>query len=235
MKNNLSFNFDVHSKKKYMHYWIKDYLLTTYRVAQKLKFNFKGKTVVDIGLGRGRPLALYKALGVKKVIGFDLSKNETVYAHKQAKRLKINTKIIIDTMNNEKLKKITSNSCEVVAIMDLLFCLPDNVKDTVIIQAKRILKPKGIMIVVDMQRHTLMSLTSALSFKEWTFLSHKEFIKKMRPFKLLEDEQSNYFYFANILSDLLIGMFGPGVLPPLNKLCKKIGINGSTRTYIFTK
>jgi len=235
MKTDPSFSFDVHSKQKYMYHWIKNYLLTTHKLIISNGLELKGKTLVDIGIGRGRPLAIYKALGIKKVIGFDLDESEAKYARQQAKRLKIQLKLVIDDFDNSKLKKIPSNSCEVVAFMDLLFFIPEKAKNTVIKEAKRILKPDGTLLVVELQKPTLMSFISFLSFKNWEFLSHDEFMKKIKPLKLIAQEESNYFYGINAIVNIFIAVFGAGIIVPLNNICRKIGINGSTRTYIFKK
>lgn len=237
MKKNskIPFDFDVHSKQKYMHYWVKDYMTATYNLITKKGIVFKNKTLLDIGVGRGRALPVYKVLGITKITGIDVDKSEADYALIQAKRLKMRPTIVVDSSNNKKLKSIPDNSYDFVAFMDLLFCLPDHLKNRVIHEAKRIVKPGGIIIAVDMPRPTLMSLTSALSFKPWRFLSHDELLKKMHPCVRMADTQSNYFYCANFIGDILIQVMGPGILPTLNRFFKKMGILGSTRTYLFMK
>lgn len=236
MARGLNFDFDIHPKTKYMYFWIKDYMLATYELAHKMPFSFKGKIVHDIGVGRGRTFTIYKALGLKKIVGIDVDEKETRYAVKQAKRLHLDLKLIIDTLSNLKLQKIPSNSCEVVTLMNILFCLPSNQSRLRIIkEAKRIIKPRGVLIVMDMQKPSLMWLISRLARKDWKFRSYNELLNLMKPLKLIAYKPSNYFYFINSLVDLIGKLFGPKIFQSLNNVSRLLRVPGSTRTFIFTK
>lgn len=236
MEKVLKFDFDIHPKNGYMYFWIKDYMIATYKAASRTGFNFKNKTIYDVGVGRGRTFSIYKKLGIEKVLGFDVDKGETKFAKAQAKKLKLDLKLILDSEDNKKLQKVPSNSCELVALMNILFCLPNNQSRMRIIkEVKRILKKGGLLVVMDMQKPSLMSLVSFLAFKNWKFRSHTELLKMMKPLRLISYETSNHFYFVNFFADILGKIFGPNIFEHLNDLFRYLHVPASTKTFIFTK
>lgn len=238
MKNDeKAYDFDAHTRNTYMYFWIREYMDATYQACKNSGYNFKGKTVYDIGIGRGRSLAMFKTLKIVKVIGFDIRKSELAYAKKQIKRMNLDVKLVLDTPNNAILKKVPTSSCEIVTLMNIIFCLPnDEVRNTVISEAKRILKPGGILIVLDMQKPSLMWLMSRITFKhEWRFLTRNQFMKVMKPLKLIAYKESNYLYFINIIMNLLGSIFTPKVYVVTNNFCKALRIPPSTRSFVFKK
>jgi ubiquinone/menaquinone biosynthesis C-methylase UbiE len=229
------YDFDIHKPLSFMYYFTKQYMDQTYRVLLPMK-SLKGKTLWDIGIGRGRSLTLFKALGIQKVVGFDVNESETQYADEQSKRLELDVQVIIDSAHNEKLKKIPDNSCDAVSLMNILFCAQDNIaRKTLVDEVKRILKIDGILIVVDMQKYSLMWLFSFLSRKPWKFGNQNELIELMAPLLLISSADSNHFYFINSFVDILSKWIGHNICFKLNSLFKALRIPPSTRTFVFTK
>lgn len=236
MARNFNFDFDIHKKNSYMYFWTREYMIATYEAAYETAFNFKGKTILDVGVGRGRTFAIYKTLGIKDIVGIDVEKKEVKYSPKQAKRLNLNLKIVLDSPNNTKLQKIPSKSYEVIALMNILFCLPDNEsRSRIINEVKRILKPRGILIVLDMQKPSLMWLISTMAEKSWKFRSHGELVGMLKPLRLISYKPSNHFYSINVIANAAGKLLGPKVFYKLENLFRFLRIPGSTRSFIFTK
>jgi len=234
----INFDFDINNGK-YMYYWVKDYMLCTLEVVQKLDLKLNGKEIYDIGIGRGRALPLYKTWGIKKVIGIDINKNETRFALRKAKKLGINLKIIIDSEDNFKLKKIPCQSIEVVALMNILQMLSSNSQKTIAIEIKRILKQGGIAIIVDIQKPSLMWFFSLIAGRKMNYLSYKEFMRLFSGLTLVGYGESNYFYGVNKIMDFFLKITGKSffefILNKLNLLCKLIGIPATAKIFIFQK
>lgn len=230
------YDFDIHKPLSFMYYFTKQYMDQTYKALLSTGKSLEGKTIWDIGIGRGRSLALFKALGIQKVIGFDINESETQFADAQSKRLGLDVQVVIDSVHNEKLKQIPDNSCDAVSLMNILFCAQDNMaRKTLVGEVKRILKSGGILIVVDMQKYSLMWLSSFLSGKPWKFRNHDELIELMAPLPLISSTASNHFYFINSFVDILNKWLGHNICYKLNSLFKALRIPPSTRTFVFTK
>jgi SAM-dependent methyltransferase len=230
------YDFDVHPPLSFMHYFTEQYMDATYQAVTSSGLHLEGKTLYDIGIGRGRSLAIFKALGVQKVVGFDVSKAETQFVQTQATRLGLDVAVVIDSWENDQLQAIPSNSVEVIAMMNILFCVRDErTRVTLITEVKRILKPGAMLIVVDMLRPSLMSFFSFLSSKPWTFRQQKELLKLMSPLSLLAFAPSNHFYSINRLMDIINTALHYNVCYRLNHFFKILHVPPSTATFVFTK
>lgn len=230
-----NYDFDVHPPLSFMHYFTEQYMDETYRAVVSSGVDVRGKTIYDIGMGRGRSLAIFQSLGIAKVIGFEVRPEEAQYAKRQAERLGVELETVLDSFDNDELKKVPSGSVELLAVMNIFFCLDDRTRSTIIEEVKRILKPGGTMIVLDMQGPSSMSILSWLSRKPWKFFTYREFLKRMQPLRLLTYRTSNHFYFANKPMDFINKLCGFNVCYPLDRMARKLHIPSSTRTYIFTK
>lgn len=231
-----SYDFDIHQPNSFMYYFTRQYMDETCKLLKSLELDLKDKIVYDIGIGRGRSLALFKALGVKKVVGFDVNDKEADYARKQIKRLRMDVKIVLDDFDNSKLKSVKSNSCEVIGLMNILFCVPnDQVRRTLISETKRILKPGGVLIVVDMQKPSLMWLFSLIFHREWKFRSYGELLQLMKPLSLIGYAPSNHFYFVNGPVNLVNRLLAVNICYALNAIFKFLRVPASTRTFVFKK
>ncbi|OGK18268.1 hypothetical protein A3G67_03155 [Candidatus Roizmanbacteria bacterium RIFCSPLOWO2_12_FULL_40_12] len=236
MARNFNFDFDIHKKNSYMYFWTQEYMIATYEAAYMTAFNFKGKTILDVGVGRGRTFEIYKALGIKDVVGIDVERKEVKYTPKQARKVGLNLKLVLDSPSNIGLQKIPDKSYEVIALMNILFCLPDDEsRFRIINEVKRILKPRGVLIVLDMQRPSLMWLISTMFWKNWKFRSKKELIEMFKPLRLISYKPSNHFYSINIIADAVGKLFGPKVFYKLESLFRFLRIPGSTRSFVFKK
>lgn len=232
----IAYDFDVHSVNSFMYVWTKNYMDATYIAAKESGINFKNKTLLDIGIGRGRSLVVFKKLGIKKVVGIEVTDSEAAFAKKQAKRVSLPLQLIIDNTDNSKLKKIPSNSIEVIGLMNILFCLPnDKSRQTIIKEVKRLLKPHGALIVLDMQKPSLMWFFSKITLKKWKFRSDEEVIRLFSPLKLVISKPSNFFYFINKLVDIVSSIVGDGFVYYFDRVFRFLHIPPSTKTFIFTK
>ncbi len=231
----LKYDFDVHSPLSFMHYFTEQYMNETYRAVISSGVDVRGKTIYDVGMGRGRSLTIFQSLGIAKVIGFEVRPEEAHYAKQQAERLGVDLEIVLDSFTNDELKKVPSGSVELVSVMNIFFFLDDITRQTIIEEVKRILKPGGTMIVLDMQGPSSISILSRLSRKPWKFFTYRGFLKCMQPLKVLTYRTSNHFYFANKPMDFINKLFGFNVCYGLDRIARVLHIPSSTRTYILTK
>lgn len=231
----LNYDFDVHQSSSYYYYFVKQYLDTTWRVLHNLPINYKSKIVYDIGIGRGRGLVLYKKLGIKKIIGIDIERDETDYAIKKANILNLELTIKISDSNNLVLSKIKDETADIVILMYILCFVPKSTLLTIIHHAKRIVKPGGIIVVVDMPKPSLMWFFNTITLKHRNFLTKKQWQTIFRPLTLISQDSSNFFYFLNTPASLLGKLFGEKIYNLLDRTAKQLGFTASTITFIFQK
>ncbi|MFH0814995.1 MAG: class I SAM-dependent methyltransferase [Candidatus Falkowbacteria bacterium] len=218
-----------------MYYFTKQYMEQTRRTILSCGKNIGGLTLYDIGIGRGRALQMFKHLGIQNVIGFEISMEEVKFAENQAARLNMNLTVVADSADNMELKKIANDSCRLVTMMNVLFCVNDKVKSTMIGQAKRILCAGGILIVLDMQRPSLLSFFSLLSGKPWRFFGEKEFLRLMEPLRPIAIAESNHFYFENRTMTFINKFLRFNICYALDAIARFFKIPGATKTFIFIK
>ncbi len=239
MVNNVDFDFDVNARNGYLYLWIRNYMMLVNDTVARLNFNFKNKTLLDIGIGRGRAMPLYKQWGIRKVVGLDIDKNGRSYVYKQAKRLKMNIEMVIDDEKNTRLKKIPANSYDAISLINVLHMLDSSSQPLLLSEIKRILKPQGIVIILNMEKPSLFWLSRLIARRDRDFIPGRQLIALMKPFKLLSTGQSNYFYCINKIYDSFIKILGDRkgrkLLENLDNICKLLGIPGSTQVFIFTK
>lgn len=231
----LSFDLDVHNPKSFLHYFLKTYLQSTYDSLSKSNVTLSGKTILDIGIGRGRALSIFKKLKVKKVIGIDINSKETIYAKEKANELNLALEIILDKNDNSYLNSIEDESYEIISIMYTLFCLPsDTIRENIINQVKRILKPKGFLILMDSQKYSMISYLNGI-INTRKFVTKEEMLSNFKPLKLISWEECDYFYFFNKPMDFIGQIFGSKIYKLLDNLSRKIKLPGSMIIAIFKK
>lgn len=229
------YDFDVVPKWSFLHHWVSDYMASTLRAIEESGISLEGSTLYDIGLGRGRSLSLFKALSVKRVIGLDVNADVIGYARGQSDRVKLDLEIIIDDSKNTYLKSIPSDSCDAVSLMNILYAFGAESRKTVLLEAKRIVKPGGAVIIADACKPSLMWLFNSLSLMGRVFSTEEELRGVLNPLELLVVEPSNYFYFFNKPADVLGKIFGPAIFTKLNRLMKLLGVPPSTKSFVFRK
>ena len=230
----LVIDIDTHQEGDFLFYFITNYLYMTYEVLKELDYDFIGKTVLDIGVGHGRGLSLYERLGVKKVMGIDVSREETDYAVTKAERLGIKLEVVVDTADNQYLRSLPDESFEIISVMYTLFCLPqDYMRVNIIREVKRILKPGGTLIIMDAQRYSMIHFLNRVCMsKRRRFLTHRELLKPLEP---VAKGRSGYFYFLNTPANWLAKCFGSGIYSLLDKLMKSLRVPASMVTLVFRK
>lgn len=237
-KNNevsIPYDFDIHSKKSFYRFFVQSYFNAIERALIRANITFKNKTIVNIGIGRGRELPLLKKYGAQKVVGVDINRKEIEYAEKKAKKFNIEFESIVDTPDNKKLAKIKDRSIDVVTLIYILNFIPVSSINALINHAKRILKPKGILIIKPVTSPSLMSLVDMIIFRNRTFYTRAEWHKKLQPLAIIQEDCDNYFFFPIAFMDILGKYLGTGIYAALNELAKKIGIPPSSRVFICQK
>lgn len=231
----INYDFDVLGKDSFIYHWVKEYMDATYRAIKRCGVDLRRKTLYDIGVGRGRGLALFKALGVKKVVGIDINASESHYAKARQERLGIDLELITDDVQNSYLSGLPNDSCEIVSAMNILFILPPDVRAVILREAKRIVRPGGVLIIMDGCRPSLMWFFNTLSRMGRIFSTEEELKKLLFPLKLIATEPSNYSYFFNRPMDLLGKVFGADVYRRMDQLVHTLHVPPSTRTFVFRK
>lgn len=229
------YDFDIVNKESFMYQWVQNYMEATDEAVRRSGVGLAGKTLYDLGVGRGRSLALFKAWGVKKVIGLDVDRNEVEYARKQGERLQYPLEVVVDSPRNDYLKGLPSESCESVTIMNALNFMPKDVRASVISEAKRILKPGGLLIVADATRPSLMWFFNSVSLMPRIFSSRSELEARLYPLRLIATCGSNYFYFFNKIADIPGKIFGVKAYRWLNAVFKAVGVPPSTQSFVFIR
>jgi len=105
-------------------------------------------TAADFGCGSGGwTIPLAKILQKGKVLAVDIQEEPLSALESQMKLQGVSNiqKIVADV--EEKIPEIKDGSCDLVLMTDLLFQIDD--KEKVFSEAKRILKPKGKILVVE--------------------------------------------------------------------------------------
>lgn len=104
---------------------------------------------VDFGSGSGGwAIPLAQELEDGKVIAIDILEEPLSALKAKLKRRKIdNVEIIKSNVEVLHGSKLLSGSCDLVLMTNLLFQIED--KETVLIEAKRVLKEKGRILIVD--------------------------------------------------------------------------------------
>lgn len=218
-----------------MYQWVQNYMEATDEAVHESGVSLGGRTIYDLGVGRGRSLALFKALGARKVVGLDTDGSAVEYARKQGERLQYPLEVVVDNPRNDRLKGLPSESCDNVTIMNALNFMPKDVRASVISEAKRILKPGGLLIVADATWPSLMWFFNGVSLMPRIFSSRYELEARLYPLRLMATCGSNYFYFFNKIADIPGIIFGSKVYRWLNTVFKAMGVPPSTQSFVFIK
>lgn len=230
-----SYDFDVLREKSFIYHWVKVYMDATYKTIQRSGCDLRGVTLYDIGIGRGRSLAVFKALGVEKIVGIDINAKEVEYALKQKDRLHCDLEIIIDNREGYYLKSVPSDSCTIVSIMNTLNFLTKEVREATLTEAKRILIPGGYLIITDATKPSLMWFFNSLARMPRIFSTSRELKQSLYPLRLLESSGSNFLYFINKPMDQLGKVFGQDIYRKMNRLLQTLNVPPSTKTFVFRK
>ncbi len=235
-----AYDFDINTKDTYLYLWILRYMNLIADTVKKSGISTKNKSLLDIGIGRGRVMALYKHWNIKKIIGLDIDKNDAILAKKQAARLGMRFTSIIDNANNQKLKQIPDESFDIISVINTLHMVNKNTKKTIITELKRILKPGGTLIIMNLHKPSLFWLATILTRRQnQEFISDKKLLSLLQPLNIVATSQTNYFYIINSLYDHIRIIFGQGISERfvilMENLCRTLHIPGSATVFIFTR
>ncbi len=236
----MDFDFDANARNSYLYLWIRNYMMLVNDTVARLNLNFKNKTLLDIGIGRGRAIALYKRWNIKKIIGLDIDKNDALLAKKQAAKLAVDFTSIIDDANNQQLKRIPDKSFDIISVINTLHMVNKNTKKTIATELKRILKPDGVLIIMNLHKPSLFWLATILTQRQnQEFISDKKLLSLLQPLNIVATSQTNYFYIINSLYDHIRIIFGQGISERfvilMENLCRTLHIPGSATVFIFTR
>ena len=126
-----------------------------------LPHSLAGKKVLDIGWGTGRISLTLAKLGAD-VTSLDLSAAMLKHLKLEARKRKVASRIITINSSADKLP-LNDNLFDIVTCFGLLEHLPSPVRRKTIIEAFRVLKPKGMMLaVVNNSRSVFLNNTNAM-------------------------------------------------------------------------
>ena len=193
-----------------------------------------------MGIGRGRAMPLYKQWGIKKVVGLDIDKNDALLAKKQAAKLAVDFTSIIDDANNQQLKRVPDKSFDIISVINTLHMVNKNTKKAIATELKRILKPDGVLIIMNLHKPSLFWMATILTQrKNQEFISDDELFLLLKPLNLIATSQTNYFYIVNKLYKYIRVTFGKrvseGFVTFMENLCRTLHIPGSATVFIFTR
>jgi demethylmenaquinone methyltransferase / 2-methoxy-6-polyprenyl-1,4-benzoquinol methylase len=106
-------------------------------------FNFPYDTVVDLASGTGDMMAALLKLGPKKAYSFDISEKML-----EVQRVKIKDKRLIIRAADSENMPLENNSADIITIAFGIRNFENLEKS--LLEIKRVLKPKGILIVLEM-------------------------------------------------------------------------------------
>lgn len=232
--NFIKFDFDILAEKTYYYFFVKNYMEMVYSGLKDLSYIFNDKVVYDIGFGHGRAFPIYRNLGIKKVIGFEVNEADAAFAINKAERIGIDL-VVRMNHDNKELFKVENESCDVVSIMYALPFVSSKIKREIIENAKRMVKPGGLVIIMDVPRPSIMSFLNTLCCMPRTFSSFKEWKELFSPMKMIARKDSNYWYFLNAPMDVLGKIFGLKTYKVFDFIAKKLGFTPSTSLMVFQK
>lgn len=228
-------DLDILQEKSYYHFFVKNYADTIYKGLKETDIKTEGKTVHDIGCGSGRVFPIYKALGIQSIVAFELREEKMAIAREKANKLGLNLTLHTNT-NNQPLEQVESESCDIVSIMYALAFIPKPEKQKLIEEGKRIVKPGGIILIIDIPAPSMMSFLNTFTHgSKRNFSSRKEWQNLLSPLTLIKEKGSNEWYFINRVMDILRKCFGTRIYAILNRLAKSLHIPPSTLLMIFQK
>ena len=105
--------------------------------------NIKGKTILDVGCGKGS-LSFYLAKRGANVIGIDLSQNFIEFCQKEVKRRKLN---IDFKVMNAQIPDFEDESFDIIVGFRIIHHLPDI--NLFFKECKRILRKKGYIVFIE--------------------------------------------------------------------------------------
>lgn len=129
-----------------------DYFLWQYSTGQKIynyfkkgELSFKGKTVLDLGCGRGGKTAFYKAEGASNVIGIDLRSDALKIASEMTKKHGVDSVGFI--LGNALRLPFKENFFDIIIMNDMVEHVPSSEMKKIFKEASRVINPDGFIIL----------------------------------------------------------------------------------------
>jgi ubiquinone/menaquinone biosynthesis C-methylase UbiE len=114
-------------------------------VLEVLGGDIEGKVILDVGCATGRLLQRLAVAGARKLAGSDLAPRILESARRKLARFDL--ELDLQSSDAETLLPWPSNTFDVVTVTGVIhhFCVPEAALDEI----RRVVKPKGILIIVD--------------------------------------------------------------------------------------
>ena len=167
-----------------------------YNVTEKInyylnKHNIYIDKIVDFGCSIGISTEyLFLSYPTKQIIGIDLSPYFIAVASHRNNKLQYDINYLHENIENTTLD---SNVCDMVTCMFVLHEVPKDISIKIIQEAHRILKPNGVLVLVDLDQEKLKKTLSITNFRLWAFETTEPHIQQYYNNNLIELLYSNGF------------------------------------------
>lgn len=109
--------------------------------------DFKGKTVLELGFGRGEAIKYALEQGARRVVGVDFSKDAAAIARQFLQQYELVAEIICaDALEFVKCEK-NENCFDVVVMLDVIEHIPRTECAVLLKEMHRILRPKTLLVI----------------------------------------------------------------------------------------
>jgi len=160
--------------------YIKNKLFKKNQLIKSSKKSLSNFNILDLGCGGGLVCEPLARLGVN-ITGIDFVKQNIITAKKHAKKLKVDIEYFHQNLHNLKLKK----KYDAILILEVLEHIEDWKK--IIINVKKLLKPKGKIIISTINRNIfskLFAIFIAENILKWVPKKTHTYSKLIKPEEL---------------------------------------------------
>ena len=160
--------------------YIKNKLIYKSKLIKSSNKTLSNYNILDLGCGGGLVCEPLARLGVN-ITGIDFVKQNIISAKKHAKKLNLDIKYIHQNLNNLKLKK----KYDAILILEVLEHIEDWKK--IIINVKKLLKPRGKIIISTINRNffsKLFAIFIAENILNWVPRKTHTYSKLIKPEEL---------------------------------------------------
>jgi len=192
--------------------YIKNKLFDKNQLIKSSKKSLSNFNILDLGCGGGlvcEPLALLGA----NITGIDFVKQNIITAKKHAKKLNANIEYFHQNLNNLKLKK----KYDAILILEVLEHIEDWKK--IILNVKKLLKPKGKIIISTINRNffsKLFAIFFAENILKWVPKNTHTYSKLIKPEELTSFLNKNKITVTDVTGLIFKPLSGEWILDKYN-------------------